>query len=87
MALGDGARAGEILDLNPTLRSSRDVRAGQHLRLPIDAQIPDDRQGAGSVAPSGFLPAAEVEIKPGDNLWNLSADRLTTAARCRTCAR
>lgn len=79
VALGDGARAGEILDLNPTLRSSRDVRAGQHLRLPIDAQIPDDRQGAGSVAPSGFLPAAEVEIKRGDNLWNLSADRLTTA--------
>lgn len=42
-ALGDGSRATEIIELNATLQSPRDLRAGQTLRLPADATIPTDR--------------------------------------------
>ena len=42
-ALGDGSRATEIIELNATLQSPRDLRAGQTLRLPADASIPTDR--------------------------------------------
>ncbi len=43
LALGDGGRSGEILELNPTVQPRR-LRVGYHLTLPADAVIPNDRQ-------------------------------------------
>jgi nucleoid-associated protein YgaU len=91
-ALGDGARAPEILELNPAMRSARDLRAGQLLRLPDGAAVPAGNQTQPHAAPEppapvspgiapGFLPEAIVTIETGDTLWGLSEDRLVTANR------
>jgi nucleoid-associated protein YgaU len=80
MALGDGSRSNEILDLNSQLSSARDVAAGQWLRLPADAVIPHDRQSV--VDPTVAAPAlsyvaeSAIIVEPGDTLWDLSTDRL-----------
>ena len=89
-ALGDGARAPEILELNPAMRSARDLRAGQLLRLPDGAAIPAGHQTPPSAAPDppppapadaspGYLAETVVTIQTGDTLWDLSEDRLLTA--------
>ena len=85
VALGDGSRSSEIIDLNWQLRSPRDVRAGQVLRLPADAAVPADRVPS-SAPPEGlldrvdsYLAPAVVTIEPGDTLWDLSEDRLEVA--------
>lgn len=44
LALGDGSRAGEILELNASLATALDVQRGQVLVMPADARIPDDRK-------------------------------------------
>ena len=44
IALGEGDRSNEILELNSWLRSARDVRAGHVLLLPADASVPVDRR-------------------------------------------
>jgi nucleoid-associated protein YgaU len=85
--LGDGSRAEEILDLNRTLRSARDLRAGQLLRLPDDAVTPAEHavtltvtapatDDTSSSAP--YTPETVMTAHRGDNLWNLSAARLRT---------
>lgn len=83
MALGDGSRSNEILDLNSQLRSARDVTAGQRLRLPADAVIPLDRQSVdaqSATAPAlGFVSESAVIVESGDTLWDLSTDRLEAA--------
>ena len=89
-ALGDGARAPEILELNPAMRSARDLRAGQLLRLPAGAAIPAGHQTPPSAAPDppppapadaspGYLAETVITIQTGDTLWDLSEDRLLTA--------
>ena len=93
-ALGDGSRSAEILELNPTLRSARNLRAGQTLALPADATIPADRQPPEVVveelADSGstlvltlpedlYLPSTVITVKAGDTLWDLSDQRLGDA--------
>lgn len=85
VALGDGSRSSEIIDLNWQLRSPRDVRAGQVLRLPADAAVPADRVPS-SAPPQGlldrvdsYLAPAVVTIEQGDTLWDLSEDRLEVA--------
>lgn len=85
VALGDGSRSSEIIDLNWQLRSPRDVRAGQVLRLPADAAVPADRVPS-SAPPEGlldhvdsYLAPAVVTIEQGDTLWDLSEDRLEVA--------
>ena len=85
VALGDGSRSSEIIDLNWQLRSPRDVRAGQVLRLPADAAVPADRVPS-SASPEGlldrvdsYLAPAVVTIEQGDTLWDLSEDRLEVA--------
>ena len=89
-ALGDGARAPEILELNPAMRSARDLRAGQLLRLPAGAAIPAGHQTPPTAAPDppppapadaspGYLAETVVTIQTGDTLWDLSEDRLLTA--------
>ncbi len=85
VALGDGSRSSEIVDLNWQLRSPRDVRAGQVLRLPADAAVPADRVPS-SAPPQGlldhvdsYLAPAVVTIEQGDTLWDLSEDRLEVA--------
>lgn len=91
-ALGDGSRSAEILELNPTLRSARNLRTGQTLVLPADAIIPSDRQppeAAVEVAADPgstlvvtlpnepFLASTVITIKRGDTLWDLTDQRLT----------
>jgi hypothetical protein len=44
-SLGDGSRAGEILELNPAVQSARDLHVGQRLRLPDDASVPNEPAG------------------------------------------
>ena len=93
-ALGDGSRSSEILELNPTLRSARNLRAGQTLALPADAIIPADRQPPDVVveelADPGntlvltlpedlYLPSTVITVKTGDTLWDLSDQRLADA--------
>jgi nucleoid-associated protein YgaU len=85
VALGDGSRSSEIIDLNWQLRSPRDVRAGQLLRLPADAAVPADRVPS-SASPEGLLDHVDsylaptvVTIEQGDTLWDLSEDRLEVA--------
>ena len=84
-SLGDGARSNEILDLNAEIHSARDVKPGQQLLLPSDAAIPADRQAPPpeAVAPpptASYRAEATVVIQPGDNLWNLSTDRLASVS-------
>ena len=80
-ALGDGSRATEIFDLNPFLRSPRDVHPGQALRLPADAAIPDDRRPSPRPLPvaGADVPATEIVVVPGDNLWNLVTAHLASS--------
>ncbi|MGD9796163.1 MAG: LysM peptidoglycan-binding domain-containing protein, partial [Acidimicrobiia bacterium] len=87
-ALGDGERAGEILEHNRWLDSPRHVKPGQILTLPADAIVPADRQPSAESAPGpgvtspespsvgGFLPDEAVVITPGDTLWDLAEQRL-----------
>lgn len=85
-ALGDGARSDEILDLNSWLRSPRDLKPGQILNLPADATVPPERAApAASALPEAdtpnsdgvtYLSPTHMVIQVGDNLWNLSRDRL-----------
>jgi hypothetical protein len=86
--LGDGSRAGEILELNPAVRSARDLRVGQHLRLPSDAITPTQTTISTSpAAPAAdaeepdepFTPETVITVVRGDNLWSLSAARLRAA--------
>ena len=83
-ALGDGSRSSEIIDLNWQLRSPRDVRTGQLLRLPADAKVPADRAPS-SAAPvpsqdsDTYLAPEVVTIVRGDTLWDLSEDRIEQA--------
>jgi DNA-binding SARP family transcriptional activator len=42
-ALGDGSRVSEILEINPSIHTPRNVRVGDIVRLPDDAHIPADR--------------------------------------------
>ena len=83
-ALGDGSRSSEIIDLNWQLRSPRDVRTGQVLRLPADAKVPADRAPS-SAAPvpshdsDTYLAPEVVTIVRGDTLWDLSEDRIEEA--------
>lgn len=80
VALGDGSRVGEILELNPSLGSARALRPGTTLVLPGGATVPADRAAPSAVpAVVGFVPAAEVTIVRGDTLWDLSEDRLEVA--------
>lgn len=83
-ALGDGSRSSEIIDLNWQLRSPRDVRTGQVLRLPADAKVPADRAPSSAApAPSRdsdtYLAPEVVTIVRGDTLWDLSEDRIEEA--------
>ena len=93
-ALGDGSRSAEILELNPTLRSARDLRTGQTLALPADAIVPTDRQPPevaieDSADPGNtlvvtlpeddYMPSTVITIKTGDTLWDLSDQRLVDA--------
>ena len=93
-ALGDGSRSAEILELNPTLRSARNLRTGQTLALPADAIIPTDRQppqvASEELAEPGntlvitlpadqYTPSTVITIKTGDTLWDLSDQRLADA--------
>lgn len=80
-ALGDGSRATEIFDLNPFLRSPRDVHPGQALRLPADAEIPADRRPSPRPSPvaGAYVPATEIVVVPGDNLWNLATAHLAAS--------
>ncbi|MEK7422698.1 MAG: LysM peptidoglycan-binding domain-containing protein, partial [Actinomycetota bacterium] len=87
IALGEGDRSNEILELNSWLRSPRDVRAGHVLVLPFDAGVPEDRQPPVDPDPSAspndgngvvtYLAPSHIVIEPGDNLWDLSEDRLS----------
>lgn len=82
-ALGDGARSDEVVDLNAEIRSARDVRPGQRLLLPADAEIPSDRQSdrapeAMDAVNSPFFEETIIEVQPGDTLWDLSTDRLAS---------
>lgn len=85
-ALGDGSRSSEIIDLNWQLRSPRDVRPGQLLRLPADASVPADRLPRctpSDEVPServGYLPEVVVTVERGDTLWDLSENRLELAS-------
>jgi nucleoid-associated protein YgaU len=86
--LGDGSRAGEILELNPGVPSPRDLRVGQRLRLPDDAVIPAERaaspdpSSSNTMAPPApmYVPDTVITVQRGENLWNLSAARLRTAS-------
>lgn len=81
-AVGDGSRSSEILHLNPHIRYARALRAREDLRLPGTATVPDDRKpvaGLPADETDGFLPATTIVIERGDNLWNLSEDRLELA--------
>jgi nucleoid-associated protein YgaU len=82
-ALGDGARAPEIVELNSAMRSARDLRTGQLLHLPADATVPAEHQPPAdppaSPAASGYLSEAVVTIETGDTLWDLSESRLQVA--------
>lgn len=82
IALGDGGRSGEILELNPGI-SPRDLRVGHHLTLPASATVPTDRVAAVATAPVEsmlvYVPAGVVTVSPGDSLWALSESRLDTA--------
>jgi nucleoid-associated protein YgaU len=62
-ALGDGSRSSEIIDLNWQLRSPRDVRPGQLLRLPADATVPPDRTPRPAAAVD--FPSDSHHIFPG----------------------
>lgn len=73
--LGDGARIVDLLELNPSLGSARNLRPGMVLDLPLGAAIPRDRLPA-VVA---FRSEAQVEVVAGDNLWQLSESRLENA--------
>jgi nucleoid-associated protein YgaU len=94
-ALGDGSRVDEILALDGSVKSHRDIHTGQILRLPADATVPPERTPSDgeehqdrasrhqivvdSAAP-GYLAATVITIQPGDTLWDRSQDRLDTAA-------
>lgn len=80
--LGDGARSGEILALNPRIASARDVGPGTVLWMPVGAAVPNDRVPVATVGGDpGPVPAAEVEVVAGDNLWKLSEHRLAEGGR------
>ncbi len=92
IALGDGGRSTEILELNPTVVPRR-LPIGARLVLPTDAVVPADRR-APSAAPAPvarttapapdsahviYLPADTITVEVGDNLWTLAASRLDAA--------
>jgi DNA-binding SARP family transcriptional activator len=87
-ALGDGERAGEILERNQWLVSPRNLKAGHILILPDDATVPDDRQPAAPTADpppprdapatDNYIPATDVGVEAGDTLWELAEERLAT---------
>lgn len=91
-ALGDGSRSSEIIDLNWQLRSPRDVRTGQVLRLPADAKVPANRAPA-SAAPEPsedtnmYLAPEVVTVIRGDTLWDLSEDRIEEATNAPASGR
>lgn len=85
VALGDGGRSSEILELNPTI-SPRHLRVGHQLTLPSGAMVPPDRApteaapaGVPAAAALAYVPASVVTVAPGDNLWSLSESRLDIA--------
>lgn len=93
-SLGDGARVDEILDLNPTLASARDLRVGHVLALPAGAIIPEENQNMlGEATPDtpaaesaatidiapAYLPESTVTIVPDDTLWDIADDRVEAA--------
>ena len=77
-ALGDGARATEILELNPAVRSARDLRAGQLLRLPDNAAVPADQQIPPLAAPG----AADAEPHPHPATWPKPSSPSRPATPC-----
>ncbi|MCU1395319.1 MAG: hypothetical protein JWM34_3747 [Ilumatobacteraceae bacterium] len=96
-ALGDGSRVHEIIDLNPTVNSPRDIRSGMILTLPRDATVPADRQQVTSAnqpvdvatpdaAPS-YAPESTITVVRGDTLWDLSETELETAGIARPSGR
>jgi LysM repeat protein len=92
-ALGDGSRVGEILELNPMLQSARDLRVGQTLALPADAEIPielqrpvstdvaaaQDDELVAELPAAPYAPQTVITIQHGDTLWDLSERQLTIA--------
>jgi DNA-binding SARP family transcriptional activator len=84
VALGDGSRVTEILELNRSIRSPRELQPGHVLDLPTDAVVPADRVHAATPVASVpatreravYAPAETVEVVRGDNLWNLADARL-----------
>ncbi|MCU1366239.1 MAG: hypothetical protein JWN39_1878, partial [Ilumatobacteraceae bacterium] len=88
-ALGDGSRVHEIIDLNPTVNSPRDIRSGMVLALPRDATVPADRQqttpatqavNTATTDPTpNCVPATTVTVVRGDTLWDLSETQLHAA--------
>jgi DNA-binding SARP family transcriptional activator len=85
-SLGDGSRVTELLELNRSIRSPRELQPGQVLNLPADAQVPADRFPQPEVAAPAespatlYAPAEEIEVVPGDNLWDLADARLERVA-------
>lgn len=86
-ALGDGERAGEILEINRWLGSPRNLKAGHVLTLPVGADVPPDRVPLPAVEPAvvesadhtdavAYLEPTHIVIAPGDTLWGLAESRL-----------
>jgi LysM domain len=86
-SLGDGSRVGDILELNPSIESPRNIRPGHILQLPNDAEVPENRRPQApsssafnqtaapeqSVVPEAdpIAAARSVEVQTGDNLWGM----------------
>lgn len=83
VALGEGDRSSEILELNRWVGSPLELRAGQVLVLPADASVPADRQAqapptpAAEVGPITYVAPTHIVIEPGDTLWDLAENRLS----------
>jgi DNA-binding SARP family transcriptional activator len=83
--LGDGGRWGELRQANigrtmpdGTVLDAGFTRLRQGWTLVVPAAEPE--LGAGPADSAGYLPAAAVQIEPGDNLWSLSERRLEELA-------